>query len=123
MKLARSPERTVIFDLNVFEVSNGCKRLQRKIDASELLTTEDIYNQIDMNIGDDWVMVAPSFKHFIAISAPYSILVKVGEHGIELTVDKLFAMQGKVDAPIYVKSNYFEDDNTSVFVRCSIQVS
>lgn len=123
MKLARSPERTIIFDLNVFEVSNGCKRLQRRMDASELLTSEDIYNQIDINVGSAWVLVAPNFKHFISISAPYQLLMKFGEHGAEMTIDKLFAMQGKVDHPIFVKSNYFERDNTYVNVRCSIQVS
>ncbi len=123
MKLARSPERTIIFDLTVFEVSNGCKRQQRRMDASELLTTEDIYNQIDLNVGSEWVQITPSFKHFLAVSAPYSILLKVGEYGAEMTVDKLFAMQGKVDHPIYIKSNRFENDNTIVNVRCSIQVS
>lgn len=121
MKLARSPERTLIFGLDIHEVSNGAKRLQHRANASELLTNEDIYNKIDLNVGADWLLVASDVKHFISISAPYQIMVRIG--GVEMTIDKLFAMQGKIEHPIYIKSNYFESDNTYINVRCTILVS
>lgn len=118
-----SKTRTLIFELRIFEVFHSSRRLRHSMNASERIGENDMFNSFQFNVSDEWIKIpVEKVAHALAIGSPYRILIRIGEEGSEFEVDKLFAMQGKIIAPIFLKSAYVVNDIVQP-VRCTVEVS
>lgn len=123
--LFRDSLRTVITEVNIFDVFNSRKRLKRSMNASELIQRNEVSLSLDLVAEEEWVQI-PITKviHYFSLSTAYTVQLRFGdkEDSPVMTVDKIFVMNGKFDFPVYIRSLYVVDNNYQ-YVGCTLEVS